>query len=443
MADSCEVIILGAGAAGLAAAGRLQREGVDVRVLEARDRVGGRVLTHHDARCPVAIELGAEFIHGEARATKQALEDARLAYYDADGEQWRAQNGRLARAEKFFHQVGRVFRKLDPDQPDRPFAEFLAAKPGGQRLARDRALAQRFVQSFHGADAAVISARSLAQQGDPAEDETIEKTARIIRGYGALIEHLARELHEVIALRHVVERVEWERGAVRVSAAHETDTVTIDARAAIITLPVGVLQAPAEAEGAVVFEPDPLPLRRALDLMAPGVVLRVPLLFRERFWESRTLPGLPRKGTLDKAMFMHTPRGLYTVWWTQYPVRAPIITAWTGGPPAERLLAMGKDGMIAHALAELAAEAGIDRRRIEDLFVTGWTHDWVADPFTRGAYAYARVGGARAPRALARPVDGTLFMAGEAVATKVANGTVEGAIAAGEQAARLYLEGRG
>src|SRR4051812_2761109 len=237
MSSECEVIILGAGAAGLSAARSLTRAGVDVQILEARDRTGGRVLTHYDDRCPVAIEMGAEFIHGDAPSTRALLEEARLAWYDADGQQWRAQNGRLVRAEKFFDRIGRVMKKLDRNDPDRTFAEFLAEEPGGRRLAQDRKLAERFVQSFHGADPSIIGAKSLAQQGDPSEDETIEKTARPIGGYHPMIAHLEREVSDLILLQHVVTRVEWQRGSVRVFA---NDRV-FEARAAIITLPIGVL----------------------------------------------------------------------------------------------------------------------------------------------------------------------------------------------------------
>ena len=96
--------------------------------------------------------------------------------------------------------------------------------------------------------------------------------------------------------------------------------------------------------------------------------------------------------------------------------------------------------MIEAAVDELATEAGIAPRRITEQLLGSWVHDWSSDPFTRGAYAYARPGGARAPQALSKPVENTLYLAGEAVASKVANGTVEGALAAGEQAAKQILD---
>jgi monoamine oxidase len=443
MSESCDVLILGAGAAGLAAARVLKRAGLHVCVLEARDRVGGRILTHYDDRSSVAIELGAEFIHGEAVCTRRLLDEARVAHYEAGGTQWQAQSGRITRAEKFFDRIGRVMRKLDPEQTDRPFSEFLDDKPGGRRLAQDRGLALRFVQSFHGADATVIGARSLAQQGDPAEDQTVTRIARVIGGYRPLIDHLLRETEDCVRLRHVVERVAWEPGTVRVTARADGEARILEARAVIVTLPVGVLQAAARSEGAVLFDPDPSPIRNAIDRMAPGVVLRAALLFRDRFWESPDLGGLPAHGTLRDAMFVHTPRGRYTIWWTQQPVKAPVLVAWTGGPPADALRALGNAGAIAAALDELSTQLGISRGRIADQFVEGWLHDWSADAYTRGAYAYARVGGASAPQALAAPVSDTLYMAGEAVASHVANGTVEGALASGEQAAYQVLSGLG
>ena len=440
MSDRYDVLILGAGAAGLAAGRMLKKAGRSVLLLEARDRPGGRVLTHRDARCPVAIELGAEFIHGEAGTTRRLLDEARLAYYDADGEQWRAQGGRLTRAGKFFERIGKVMKKLEREDPDRPYGEFLAEKPGGRRLAQDRMLSQRFVQSFHGADVGIISARSLAQQGDPSDDETVEKTARLIGGYGQLIDFLARDLTDDIAYNHVATRLQWEPGKVRVSATGTGRGRTFEADRAIITLPIGVLQAQPGEPGSLQIDPDPPHIRRAIDLLHPGEVLRVALLFRERFWESKHLPGLPKHGSLQDAMFMHTPRGRYTIWWTQHPVRAPLLVAWTGGPPARELMSLGEAGVVEAAVDELAQEAGIAPRRITEQLLGSWVHDWTGDVFTRGAYAYARVGGARAPQALAKPVENTLYMAGEAVASKVANGTVEGALSAGEQAAKQILD---
>ncbi|HEX9699362.1 MAG TPA: FAD-dependent oxidoreductase [Acidobacteriota bacterium] len=124
-----DVAIVGAGVAGLAAARELRRRGRSVVVLEARDRIGGRVLTLDDPLRPVPVELGAEFIHGEAPLTRRLLAEAGLVAYEVAGEQRVAAAGRLRRSD-LWRSVGRVLGGIDAEGPDRPFADFIAAYRG-------------------------------------------------------------------------------------------------------------------------------------------------------------------------------------------------------------------------------------------------------------------------------------------------------------------------
>jgi monoamine oxidase len=110
--------------------------------------------------------------------------------------------------------------------------------------------------------------------------------------------------------------------------------------------------------------------------------------------------------------------------------------AWSGGPPAAELTGKKPEEVAARAFRDLAEQSGISRRRIESRVEGLWLHDWNGDPFARGAYSYARVGGSKAAKSLARPVEGTLFFAGEATDTGGRIGTVEGAIATGLRAAK-------
>lgn len=162
-----DVAIVGAGAAGLTAAGELRRKGFEVAVFEARDRIGGRILTHRDPRVPLPIELGAEFIHGEAPETMRRLAEAGLLACDVSGEHWRAERGKLRRAEDFWEKIDRVLYRIGripEDGPDLSFSEFLASKVKGPSLARERAAAREFVQGFHAADVDEISALSIAPE---------------------------------------------------------------------------------------------------------------------------------------------------------------------------------------------------------------------------------------------------------------------------------------
>jgi glycine/D-amino acid oxidase-like deaminating enzyme len=160
--DKLDVAIIGAGAAGLTAADELHRKGLAVGVLEARDRIGGRIWTHRDARVPLPIELGAEFVHGEAPETARILRDAGRLILEVEGETWEAENGRLRRGASHWKEIDRLFRKIDASGPDLSFADFLARRPGGRSLVQARKEARLFVQGFHAADVEQISTHSLA-----------------------------------------------------------------------------------------------------------------------------------------------------------------------------------------------------------------------------------------------------------------------------------------
>jgi monoamine oxidase len=122
------------------------------------------------------------------------------------------------------------------------------------------------------------------------------------------------------------------------------------------------------------------------------------------------------------------------VWWTSYPMRSGLVIGWAGGPAAHVLEA--EPGRLPErATSSLADTFGITRRRLERHLVSLFHHDWSRDPFARGAYSYALVGGSDAATTLARPVRGTLFFAGEATDADGRTGTVHGAIATGYRAA--------
>ncbi len=123
------------------------------------------------------------------------------------------------------------------------------------------------------------------------------------------------------------------------------------------------------------------------------------------------------------------------MWWTAYPARVPLAVAWSGGPPAAALGGLEQSEILDIALDGLAGGLRTTRRRIAARVRRAFVHDWENDPFSRGAYSYAGVGGAEAAQALTRPVARTLCFAGEAT-DRQRSGTVEGAISSGLRAAR-------
>ena len=107
---STDIAVIGAGAAGLAAARALMQSGFDVVVLEARDRIGGRIYTLRDPESHLPIELGAEFIHGAAPEIGEITREARLATVEIDGSRWQANEGVFRRADGFWERIDRVMR---------------------------------------------------------------------------------------------------------------------------------------------------------------------------------------------------------------------------------------------------------------------------------------------------------------------------------------------
>jgi monoamine oxidase len=440
--ERADVAVVGAGVAGLTAARELRRRGLTVVVLEARDRIGGRILTLRDPRLPLPVELGAEFVHGAAPMTYRVLAEAGITTCDLPGEHWRAHRGRLARTDlwtpigRILAQIGRIDRRA----PDRSFDDFLAGL-GNRVPARDRRAARKFVEGYHAADPGEIGVRSLAPlaplaPGDegPSAD-AVTRIARVHGGYDQLPRWLAGELRAELRLRSPVAAIAWRRAHVELAVRRDTGAVRrFVARAAIVTVPAGVLAAGPAQPGGLQLQPDPPRIRRSCGLVAMGKVARLACWFREFPW-SAAGAGRHAERTA-RAGFWQLDGPTFGVCWTAYPLRWPLAVAWSGGPTAAAVALRGRRAVEATAVAELAAAFGMPRRAVASLLVASWMHDWQDDVYSRGAYSYARVGGAGAARSLSRPVEDTLFFAGEATDTGGHTGTVEGALASGLRAAR-------
>jgi monoamine oxidase len=443
LVKTAEIIVIGAGAAGLAAARSLHDADMDVIVLEARDRIGGRIWTVRDADVPIPIELGAEFVHGRAPGLDELLTEAALSRMDINGHRFRAGARRLARFDDFWERLDGVMRRLnDLGGRDRSFREFLATRPGGRRLTADRQLTARFVEGFHGADLKDISAKVLAQSGSPGDDVQERRLGRVVNGYDSVLALLAEPVRTRVHLSSPVVTIQWDaRGAI-LTVRQRQRQHQIAARAAIVTVPVGVLQA-SPGRGGIRFEPELRQKADALAHMGSGSALRVVLHFQDRFWTADQFTRRHRVDELDTLSFIHGTDRDFPTWWTAYPVIAPILVGWCGGPHAREMSVRPTAEIVDRALDAFGRQLGESSRRLRARLLGAWTHDWEGDPYARGAYSYQLVGGANAPRQLARPLRQTLFFAGEASETSGATGTVHGAISTGRRAASQVLRSLG
>jgi monoamine oxidase len=432
-----DVAIVGAGAAGLAAAQRLTNAQRSVVVIDARDRVGGRIHTIRDEHFPLPVELGAEFIHGRNVQTWDILGAMNASAYFADGHHRHFRGGRLRRMDDFWEQVDRIFSRLTRvnRDGDMSFTDFLRRHCNDARLRDARKLALSFVEGFDAADANLISARSLAEAEETSDEVEGESSFRIIDGYSCVTDYLlhsSRRPNLTLRLNTRVEAIRWSRGSVEIIARNAS---AIRARTVIVTVPVGVLR-----EGSLRFDPDLPEKRDAANQIEMGNVVKVVLKFAEAFWEQRKLPAAG--AATPDVVFMTSDAAAgaaIPTWWTYYPVRASVLTGWAGGPAAQRLTHRTPRAIVDDAIASLSKITGVGRARLAKLLVASHVADWQADDLARGAYSYVTVGNSGAPKKLAKPVQRTLFFAGEATASGGVGGTVDAALASGRRAADQIL----
>jgi len=406
--SATDVLIVGAGAAGLSAARELTRAGLQVLIVEARHRIGGRIHTLHDALSPVPIELGAEFIHGTPPEIWSYVESGRFPALEINAPFLHIRDGHVEDGD--WEATDRILSGMD-DAPEQSFRDYVS-KVDAPPEACDAAVG--YVEGFNAARQELISIRSLAAAPDD------DRNFRPVHGYSSLIELLWRELGPTrIVLATPVSTVEWRRGNVRLTAAGGR---VFEAARAIVTAPLGVLQS-----GAIRFDPEPAILRDACRCLVMGHAARLVLRFRRPGWEDRD--------DLRDAGFLLSGGPFPPTWWTSLPTRSPVITAWAGGPKAESA-PENVEEWIAPALRSLESILGSDVRNELD----SWdAHNWSTDPYSLGAYSYVRVGGMEAQQAFGDPVEDTLYFAGEAVATGGDIGTVHAALASGARAARHIL----
>jgi len=400
-----DILVIGAGAAGLAAADELARAGRSVLVVEARDRVGGRCLTRRLPGIPAPVELGAEFIHGRPAATLSLLKRANIPAVDSTRTQRIALDGRLLDAN-IFAQAQRIARH-PPKGRDLSFRAFLAR----QRLPKlTRMLATMMVQGFDAADPGRVSAREIVEEWSGGGLGVSQQRPQ--GGYGPLMAFLANQVQ--VQLGTVVHAVRWKRSSVEVRGTFRGEPWSAWAPRAVITVPIGVLPSLVREK------------RHALAKLESGPVVRVALAFREAFWK-KDHPGVA---------FFHSPNAPFPTFWTPLPMHAPLLTCWAGGPKASRLTGKSERTLLGKALESVRSVIGLPEEPRAFLL-----HDWQADPFARGAYSYVRVGGTGAREELAAALEETLFFAGEATDTEQ-SGTVGGALASGLRAAREVLAGK-
>lgn len=421
-----DIVVIGAGVAGLAAAAAAREHGLDCVVLEATGRIGGRAFTIDLAGAP--CDLGASWLHD---AEHNPLTDIARAHGDAVTNSDRSARQR----RKFIDGRPATDDELaDFDATWDVFTDVASARAqAGDDTSVDDAIAairdRPWTATIEYWEACLIAA------ADPRRFSVRDWHLNLLEGsnldvgggLGAFVERRLGPPAGTIWHDAPATRIAWNGSGGRVRV--ETPRGVVTAEACIVTVSTGVL-----AAGAIVFDP-PLPAATtaAIDGLPMGLLTKIvlPATGDERLGFTETT--LLQRRVTDPMQ----PAMNFLCW----PYGRPFIIGFVGGPGAWDLARAGERAQDAFARGELRAMLGDDAdRALGPAVVSGWA----TDAAYLGSYAFATVGQVAARAALAAPLgDGHLVFAGEAVCTDGRAGTVGGACLSGRAAARIAADAIG
>jgi monoamine oxidase len=404
--SSVDVAIIGAGAAGLAAAHALKDSNLTFIILEARERVGGRGYTVQ-ASPDVIFDVGCGWLHSADENSFVPIAEQLDFEIDRTLPPWRDRGfGEVfpeRERQQFFRAIDDFYDRLEQAAlQGTDCAADLYLEPGN----RWNPMIDAISTYVNGCELDQVSLLDVDAYEDSGHNW------RVRRGYGALIAAYGAALP--IAFNCNVTLIDHSQRHLRI----ETSIGTLTAGQVIVTVPTNLI-----AEHAIRFSPA-LPAKVDAAAGLPlGVDDKVTLALLEP-------EALPEDGNL-RGMTMRTEMGTYHL----RPFGQPCIEGFFGGRYAKALEDAGDGALAAAAIDEIVAFLGNDfRSKLRPLCESRWAHD----PFARGSYSHALPGHAGDRAILSAPVDGRLFFAGEATSPNFFS-TAHGARDSGERAAREVL----
>lgn len=429
-----DVIVIGAGAAGLMAAKCLLQAGLKVLVLEARDRIGGRVHTFYEKGYELPIEAGAEFIHGNLEVTFDLLNEAGMERLELNGQVWQVINGEWQQEGEFFEHAQLVTKKLKQLKDDISIEEFLQKYFAGDEYENLRASLTSYIEGYYSGEVSKTSSKLFLEEWTSEDAQQYRPQG----GYGKLMQSLAEKIEQgggIIQLDTVVNKINWSTELVEVidKSGH-----SYSAPKAIITVPLGVWSAEDDAEGAIKYAPALTDKTGAAKQLGFGSVIKILLKFKKAFWEDEAIAETCKVNTRNLQMALS--QETIPTWWTQLPLRSTLLIGWFSGPKAGLMKSASEHTILDKALTSLANVFHLSVDELQQSLEWWKVFNWTNDPYTRGSYSYSAVATGYARKIMLEPTEDALFFAGEALYDGPEMGTVEAALTSGKEVAEKILK---
>ena len=425
------VIIIGAGASGLYAAKKLAEQNIQVSLLEARERTGGRI---HTVYQPATFEAGAEFVHGNLEITMKLLKEASLNPLPMKGKWWTAENGKWEQNEDLIENEKELIKALKELKEDEPLEIFLNTRFGNEKYASMREALRGFVEGYHAADMKHASSKAFLEDWQ----QTDEEQFRINNGYSVLLAYLletAMKNGAALYLNATVTKVEWHKGKATVLTENG---LHLTGDKILFTIPLGLWKSAPGTKGAIRLEPALPQKEKAWQQLGYGSAIKINLLFKQAFWQNKEVLNKIHPEVHPLSFLLSDE--IIPTWWTQFPQESFVLTGWLAGPTAASGEFEDEGHVLNEALRSLSKLFLLPESEIRELLIYAHITNWFTDAFARGAYSYATVLTKKALPVAVAPVENTLFYAGEALNDDVVLGTVEAAFASAGKAVRRMID---